>query len=171
MPSVDELRRLLIRNFTTPDASWETMDRAPLYDGVMSKRLASDTAAQKLGLSVDIVPPGMRACPYHFHYVNEEMFIVLEGSGTLRVAGEMLPITAGDCLFLPAGPEYPHQIINTSDAPLKYLSASTRSEAEICEYPDSGKYQAITKIEPDTLLNLRRIHRVKDDLDYWDGEP
>ena len=43
------------------------MDRAPHYDGVVSKRLAHDKAAAQLGLSVDIVPPGKRACPYHFH--------------------------------------------------------------------------------------------------------
>ena len=170
MPTIDELRSLLIRNFATPDASWDTMDRAPHYDGVISKRLARDTAAKKMGLSVDIVPPGKRACPYHFHYVEEEMFIVLEGSGTLRVAGQMVPIAAGDCLFIPPGPSFPHQIINTSDAPLKYLSASTRAEAEICEYPDSGKYLAFTKRGPETLLNDGRMHRVKDDLDYWHGE-
>jgi uncharacterized cupin superfamily protein len=170
MSGIEALRNKLIRNFATPDASWQTMDRAPLYDGVVGKRLARDTAAQKLGLSVDIVPPGKRACPYHFHYVEEEMFIVLEGSGTLRVAGEMLPIAAGDCVFIPPGPSFPHQIINTSDAPLKYLSVSTRAEAEICEYPDSGKYLASVKSGPETLLNGGRMHRAKDDLDYWDGE-
>ena len=170
MTTTEELRSKLIRNFATPDTSWETMDRAPHYDGVVSKRLARDTAAKKLGLSVDIVPPGKRACPYHFHYVEEEMFIVLEGSGTLRVAGEMLAITAGDSIFIPAGSEYPHQIINTSDAPLKYLSVSTRAEAEICEYPDSGKYMAFTKSGPETLLQGGRMHRVEHDLDYWDGE-
>ena len=166
----EDLRSKLIRNFATPDASWETMDRAPHYDGVVSKRLARDTAAIQLGLSVDIVPPGKRACPYHFHYVEEEMFIVLEGSGTLRVAGEMLPITAGDSIFIPAGPEYPHQILNTSDAPLKYLSVSTQAKVEICEYPDSGKYGAFTKSGPETLLQGGRMHRVEHDLDYWDGE-
>ena len=174
MPSVEELRNTLINSFATPDApdaSWQTMDRAPHYDGVVGKRLARDKAAVQLGLSVDIVPPGKRSCPYHFHYVEEELFIILEGSGTLRVAGEMLAITAGDSIFIPAGPEYPHQIINTSDAPLKYLSVSTRSKAEICEYPDSGKYLASTKSGPGTLLNDGRMHRAKDDIDYWDGEP
>ena len=170
MNNVENLRSKLIRNFAAPDASWETMDRAPHYDGVVSKRLARDTAAIQLGLSVDIVPPGKRACPYHFHYVEEEMFIVLEGSGTLRVAGEMLPITAGDSIFIPAGPEYPHQILNTSDAPLKYLSVSTQAKVEICEYPDSGKYGAFTKSGPETLLQGGRMHRVEHDLDYWDGE-
>ncbi len=170
MTKVEELKQNLVRSFAQPDESWQTSDRARHYDGTLSKRLARGTAAKQMGLSVDIVPPGKRACPYHFHYVEEEMFMILEGRGTLRVAGEMIPVVAGDAIFIPAGPEYPHQLINTSDAPLKYLSASTRADAEICEYPDSGKYLAFAKDSPETLLRGGRMHRVKDDLDYWDGE-
>jgi uncharacterized cupin superfamily protein len=84
------------------------------------------------------------------------MFVIIEGQGTLRVAAEMLPLRAGDVVFIPAGPEYPHQIINTSDAPLKYLFISTQDSPEICEYPDSGKFMAesvngVTR--PDTELS------------------
>jgi uncharacterized cupin superfamily protein len=89
---------------------------------------------------VDILAPGTRGCPYHLHHAQEEMFVVLEGEGTLRVAGERLPIRTGDVVFIPAGPQYPHQIINTSDAPLRYLSISTMEQPEGCEYPDSGKF-------------------------------
>ena len=166
--SIDELRAKLIRNFN--DASLHTMDRAPLYDGVKSARLARGTAAQQMGASIDIVPAGKRSCPYHFHYVEEEMFIVLEGEGTLRVAGEMLPIHAGDMIFIPPGPEYPHQILNTSDKPLKYLSLSVNAETEICEYPDSNKYLAYSRHAKAQLLGDGRMHRVEHDLDYWDGE-
>ncbi len=163
----DDLRSKLIRNFN--DAKLETCDRAPLYDGSQSARLARGTAAKDMGATIDILPPGKRGCPYHFHYVEEEMFIVLEGEGTLRVAGEMLPIRAGDVMFIPPGPEYPHQILNTSDNPLKYLSLSVNSKAEICEYPDSNKYMAFSRTKG-PLLDGGRMHRVKDDLDYWDGE-
>ena len=41
----------------------------------------------------------------------------------------------GDVIFIPPGPECPHQIINTSDAPLKVLSVSTMETPEICEVP------------------------------------
>jgi uncharacterized cupin superfamily protein len=98
------------------------------------------------------------------------MFVILEGCGTLRVAGEMIPIRAGDVIDIPPGPEYPHQIINTSDAPLKYLSISTQDVPEICEYPDSGKYLAYT-LEKGPLLDRGRMRRPDTDLDYWDGEP
>jgi uncharacterized cupin superfamily protein len=97
------------------------------------------------------------------------MFVILEGAGTLRVAGEMIPIRAGDVIDIPPGPEYPHQIINTSDAPLKYLSISTQELPEVCEYPDSGKYVSYSRIKG-PLLDGGRMHRPDTDLDYWDGE-
>ena len=164
---IDELRRKLIRNFREVERTRE--ERAPLYDS-LSARLATGPAATKLGISVDIVPPGKRSCPYHFHYAQEEAFVVLSGEGTLRVAGEMLPIKAGDTIFIPPGPEYPHQIINTSDAPLEYLSISTKDSPEVVEYPDSGKYLA-TATRDGNPYGFDRIHRAKDDLDYWDGGP
>jgi uncharacterized cupin superfamily protein len=162
----EALAQLLIRNFN--DAALQREVREPLYD-TRCARLARGTDARKLGASIDIVAPGMRSCPYHFHHAEEEMFIVLEGRGTLRVAGEMLALRTGDIAFIPPGPEYPHQIINTSDAPLKYLSISTRETPEICEYPDSGKYLAIARLDNEKAFDA--IQRTTGNLDYWDGEP
>lgn len=134
--TADELRRRLIRNFDNAPKVREL--RAPL-DDTLCARLAPGTAAAKLGISVDIVSPGMRSCPYHFHYAQEEAFVILEGEGSLRLAGEMLALTAGDTVFIPPGSDYPHQIVNTSNAPLKNLSISTRETPEVVEYSDSGK--------------------------------
>ena len=160
------LRDQLIRNFD--DVPKERELRAPLYD-TMCARLAQGTAAQSLGMAIDIVAPGMRGCPYHLHHAQEEAFVILEGRGTLRVAGEMLEIKAGDVAFLPAGPDYPHQIVNTSDAPLKYLSISTQTRPEIVEYPDSGKYLATAGASGPA--RFARMGRLDTDLDYWEGEP
>ncbi len=165
--SAEALRRLLVRNIDETPLNHDV--RPPLYDSVGAP-LAAGTAARKLGASVDIVAPGMRSCPYHAHHAQEEMFIVLEGEGTLRVAGEMLPVRQGDVVFIPPGPEYPHQLINTSTAPLKYLSVSTKDTPELVEYPDSGKYLVTSRVEG-REAPFRRMHREASDLDYWDGEP
>lgn len=164
-----DLRTALIRNFN--EVQLQTAERAPLYDGGASASVVGPRLmpGRRIGCGIDILPPGKRACPYHFHYAQEEVFIVLEGQGTLRVAGETLPIKAGDVISIPPGPEYPHQIINTSDAPLKYLSLSTQEFPEVCEYPDSGKYLAFTRTDG-PLLQRGRMHRADTDLDYWDGE-
>lgn len=159
------LAQRLIRNFEQVEKNHDS--RPPLYDSI-GARLGTGTAASKLGASIDIVAPGMRSCPYHFHYAQEEMFIVLEGTGTLRVAGEHLPIKSGDIIFIPPGPEYPHQIINSSDAPLKYLSISTREQPELVEYPDSGKFQATALHEDEPV---RYVQRPSASLDYWQDEP
>ncbi len=156
----------LIRNFN--EAQVEQQVRAPLYD-TLCARLGPGTAAHKLGASIDIVAPGKRSCPYHFHYAQEEMFVILEGTGSLRVAEEMLPLRAGDVIFIPPGPEYPHQIINTSTEPLKYLSVSTRETPEVCEYPDSGKYSAMASASEGRRFNATQ--RTDLNVDYWDGEP
>ena len=155
------LARKLIRNWN--DAKLTREERAPLYDA-LGARLGTGTAATKLGASFDIVAPGKRSCPYHLHHAQEEMFIVIEGEGSLRVAGELLPIRAGDVMFIPAGPEFPHQIVNTSEAPLKYLSISTQERPEVCEYPDSDKFMAYGG-------GFTGLQRRTTRLDYWEGEP
>jgi len=163
---VDELARKLVRNFNDIEKTAEV--RLPLYE-TLSARLGTGTAAKHLGASIDIVAAGKRSCPYHFHNAQEEMFVILEGDGTLRVADELIPIRAGDVIFIPPGPEYPHQIINSSEAPLKYLSVGTRHDPEVVEYPDSGKYQAIVRGKEGGPLLL--VQRKANSLDYWDDEP
>lgn len=157
----DALRRHLIRNLD--EVTLERQQRPPLYD-TSCGGVSDGTAATKLGAGVDVLAPGKRSCPYHFHHAQEEMFVILEGCGTLRVAGRMLPVRAGDVVFIPPGPDYPHQFVNTSDAPLKYLSISTQERPEICEYPDSGKAMAYDR-------GFRLTQRSAANLDYWDGEP
>lgn len=156
----------LIRNFN--EVPLTRLLRQPHYDA-QGSRLARGTAAQKLGASFDILEPGKRGCPYHLHHAQEEMFVILEGNATLRVAGEMLPVKAGDVIFMPAGPEYPHQIINTSDAPVRYLSISTMETPEICEYPDSGKFLAEGSLKSATPFEA--IRHAGESADYWEGEP
>ncbi len=89
------LRDKLIRNID--DVEWRAENaHSSLYEGVRSASLVGrrvpSTVAKKLGASVDWVPPGKATCPYHFHYAQEEMFVILEGSGTLRVADERIPV-------------------------------------------------------------------------------
>ena len=157
------LREKLIRNIH--ELPTEALSRSPLYRSQMAG-VSEGTVATQLGCGYDIVPPGMRSCPYHFHWAQEEMFVILDGEGTLRVADEHIPVKSGDVIFIPAGPEYPHHLINTGLRDLKYLSISTQQQPEVCEYPDSGK---VGVFPPEG--GQRLIQRRSESLDYWDGEP
>src|SRR5262249_17527626 len=95
--------------------------------------------SRKLGFNVTVVPPGKRAYPYHAHRGNEEMFFILEGEGSVRIAGATHRIRKGDFVSLPPGRDSAHQIVNDSAADLRYLAVSTMELPEVVEYPDSGK--------------------------------
>jgi uncharacterized cupin superfamily protein len=156
-----ELRLRLVRNID--EVKLEHQERAPLYD-TRCGGVTEGTAATKLGAGFDILEPGKIGCPYHYHLAQEEMFVILEGEGTLRVAGERLPVRAGDVIVIPPGPEYPHHLINTGSMPMKYLSISTQERPEICYYPDSNKLGAFAK-------DHRLMQRKGESLDYWTDEP
>ena len=128
--------------------------------------------ATKLGYGVVVVKPGKRGWPYHSHYINEEMFFILEGEGTLRHAGEEYPIRAGDFICSPADPGQPHQIINTSEADLRYLCVSTEQTPEICLYPDSDKFGVYhgNFRKMDDPAAFRHLGRRSQSLGYLDGE-
>lgn len=126
--------------------------------------------ARRLGVSLAVVPPHSRAWPKHAHHVNEEMMFILEGAGTYHCGSESAPVKAGDLISAPPGDgSTAHQIENTSAAPLRYLTFSTKLEPEIVEYPDSGKF-GVASFAGKDRPTIRFMGRVGMNLDYWDGE-
>ncbi|MEM7530591.1 MAG: cupin domain-containing protein [Chloroflexota bacterium] len=118
----------------------------------------------KLGCTMVEIEPGKRAWPYHLHYGQEELFIILEGEGTLRYDDEEYPITQGEIFFAPIGEGTAHQIMNTSDTPMRYLALSSMSDPEVCYYPDSQKYGSYSD------LGLQFLSRKESAVEYMDGE-
>jgi uncharacterized cupin superfamily protein len=134
------------------------------YEGTQMGMVGMMLGSQKLGYNVTVVPAGKRAFPLHNHHVNEEMFFVLEGSGEVRIGAETFPVKYGDFICCPpGGKELAHQIVNTSDAELRYLAVSTKQSPEIAEYPDSGKFGVLEG-------NFRFLGKEGESLGYYDGE-
>jgi len=127
---------------------------------------------QQLGLSYNVVQPGKSGCPFHNHHVEEEAFIILSGNGDYRFGDRRMAVKAGDVLGAPAGgPETAHQLINTGAVPLVYIGLSTMAKTEICEYPDSGKFMAKTRVGEAMVKRFSFVGREDAAIDYWDGEP
>lgn len=134
--------------------------------------VASRLGARKLGYRVVVLPPGKKAWPFHLHHVNEEMFFIIEGAGSLRFGDQRYSLRAGDVICCPAG-GMAHQIVNTSEHDLKYLAVSTMEPAEVAEYPDSGKFAAMAGRPPGgdrSQAAFWAVGRREAAVDYWDGE-
>ena len=135
--------------------------------------IASRIGARQLGCRLTVVPPGKQAWPYHAHLSNEEMFFVLEGSGTLKLAGKTYPLRAGDVVCCAADPQAAHEIRNDSDADLKYLAISTMLEPDVVLYPDSQKFGVIAGRPPgrsEGKTTLKIFAPTDSGVDYWEGE-
>ena len=152
--------------------SFQTWSHGKNFECQMGE-VGGELDSKKLGFNVTVIPPGKRAFPYHAHRANEEMFFILEGEGSVRIAGAVHRIRKGDFISLPPGRASAHQIINDSKAPLRYLAVSTMEVPEVVEYPDSGKLGMMAGSlggRPASEETIRHFARLKDGVDYWDGE-
>jgi uncharacterized cupin superfamily protein len=99
--------------------------------------------ARKLGSShcgfrVYRLAPGMQSTRLHRHLLQEEMFLLLAGTGTLRHGDREVPVKAGDFILYPAGEEAAHTFVNTGSQPMEYVATGNRLAYEVCEYPEEG---------------------------------
>ena len=135
-----------------------------------SKRaeFSAGIGARDLGYNLTELPPGKTNCPFHSHRAEEEMFLILEGEGELRYGTESYKIRRHDVIACPTGGAgTAHQIINTGKTTMRYLSLSTMSKIEICEYPDSNKIGVhANEITPE----LHNIYRAETTVEYYDRE-
>ena len=126
------------------------------------------------GIKLYDVAPEMLMNPPHCHSAEEEIFVVLEGSGVLTVwphlRGQTEPerfpgtreehsLRAGSVVASPAGVGRPLDF-RAGDDGLRVLAYGTRDPNDIAFYPRSGKVM---------LRGVGLVGRLER-LDYWDGE-
>ena len=63
---------------------------------------------------------------YHTHENNEEVYVILEGRGTMTIDGQKHEIVAGDVIL--NKPYGSHGLENTSDTNLKIIVFEVQSE-------------------------------------------
>jgi uncharacterized cupin superfamily protein len=125
------------------------------------KRLGAAAGGKGLGVSWFELQPGKKAFPSHFHLANDEAVFVLEGEGVLRLGDQEHRVRAGDYVAFNPGPPA-HQIINRSQAPLRFLAISTMNEPEVAVYPDSKKVGILARGH-----GIMSVHRSDDAVDYY----
>jgi uncharacterized cupin superfamily protein len=130
-------------------------------------RLGRQAGTEKLGLSLWEVPAGEAAYPYHWHLAEEEAVVVLEGRPSLRTPDGWRELAQGEVVSFPVGERGAHQIVNRTDATVRFLSVSNQ-QPDIVVYADSGKVGAFER-KPEGG-GLYKIFRADDAVDYWADE-
>lgn len=96
--------------------------------------------SEKFYVNIDKIPPGSKSAKYHSHSRQEEFFLILSGTGTLRIDGNEYPVSKGDFVAKPAGKNIAHQFINTGDELLEILDVGTNESGDVAYYPDEDMY-------------------------------
>jgi uncharacterized cupin superfamily protein len=80
------------------------------------------------------IPPRGEGYPPHCHAAEEELFVVLEGSGTVTLGDESAGVRRGSVVSRPAGTRIAHSF-GAGDDGLAYLAYSTREPNDVVCYP------------------------------------
>ena len=130
-------------------------------------RLGRQAGSEKVGLSLFVVAPGQAAYPYHFHLAEEEILVVLGGRPSLRTPEGWRELEEGEVVAFRTGEQGAHQIVNRSDAEVRFLAFSNQ-QPDVVVRPDSGTIGAYER-QPDGG-GLRLVFREADAVSYWYGE-
>jgi len=131
-------------------------------------RIGYELGTELIGASLWEVPPGEAAYPYHFHYADEELVIVLSGRPSLRTPEGTRELETGEAVHFPLGEEGAHQIINRTEEVATFLAVSSHGRPDIVVRPDADMI-GVNERQP-TGGGLRLYFKRDDAVDYWTGE-
>jgi uncharacterized cupin superfamily protein len=108
------------------------------YPGVEARAVGQAAGALKSGLNHVRLPTGVTGAPAHCHALEEEMFVVLEGGGTLRLGADEHPLRSGDVVARPPSTGVPHSFVAGPDG-MTYLAYGTVEPGDSVYYSELGK--------------------------------
>ena len=152
----------MVRILNVDNLPDEFMDDPKFESKMKTLYLGAAAGNDKLYANIDYVKPGAKSVKYHSHSEQEEFFLILEGSGTLRMNDKKIPVKRGDFVAKPAGKGIAHQFINDGTEVLQILDCGLNERDEVITYPDDGVI----------LLKKQRIaFKISDALKEWSSDP
>lgn len=131
-------------------------------------RIGYELGIELIGCSLWELPAGEAAYPYHFHYSDEELVIVLSGRPSLRTPEGNRELEEGEAIRFQLGKEGAHQIFNPTDQPATFLAVSSHGRPDVVVYPDADKIGVGERLPEGG--GLRAFFRRGDAVDYFDRE-
>jgi uncharacterized cupin superfamily protein len=112
----------------------------PPYDQACAGRkrwkLGDAAGLTQFGVNLLRLPPGQWSSQRHWHALEDEFVIVLEGEAVLVTDDGEEVLRAGDCAGFAAGEPNGHHIQNRSDTEVVLLEIGSRRPGESAAYPD-----------------------------------
>ena len=140
-------------------ADVEAQERRRGATDLVRRDLGRAAGSVTSGLTHYDIAPGAESFPPHVHTAEEELFVVLGGSGVVRLGDEEQPVARGSVVARPAGTGVAHHFV-AGDERLELLAYGERDPRDVCWYPRSQKI---------SFRGFNAVFRVER-LDYWDGE-
>ncbi|MGH2891890.1 MAG: cupin domain-containing protein [Solirubrobacteraceae bacterium] len=123
------------------------------------RELGRAAGARASALNWVRVAPGRLAHPEQCHSLEEKLFVILSGAGTLLLGEEEIPIGPGHVIGRPAGTGVAHTFRAGAEE-LTFLAYGSIEPGDLCYFPRSGKV---------ALRGLGVVARLAA-VDYWEGE-
>jgi uncharacterized cupin superfamily protein len=118
-------------------------DVPTVLDG-RARRAGRVAGATATGLNHVVLSAAGQGAAAHCHSHEEELFVVLDGDGVLKLwprgqqGAEEHPLKAGDVVSRPAGSGVAHAL-RAGEQGMTYLAFGTREPGDMCFYPESGR--------------------------------
>jgi uncharacterized cupin superfamily protein len=123
------------------------------------RNLGRAVGSRRAGLQHVVVDPGRYSTAQHCHSLEEEIFVILDGTGVLVLGDEETPVRPGHVIARPPGTGVAH--VFRAETELTYLAYGTREPGDMCFYPRSDKI---------AFRGLQLMGRIERVADYWEGE-
>ena len=147
----------------TADAPFDELREGKFVAG--EHDLGTGTGSRRTGLRHAIRAAGRWSCPPHWHAIEHEIFVALDGAATLELYdndGQVVeehPLRPGDVVRRPLGHPKRAHALRGGDGDFTYLAYGMRRDEDIIFYPRSRKAYLGS-----VLVRLDLAD------DYWDGE-
>jgi uncharacterized cupin superfamily protein len=145
--------------FDIKDVPWQEANRGDRF-GMKFQVLSEFAGGKQITVCMEILPPGKQANQKHYHLLEEEHVMVLEGSMTVLLGDRAHEISAGQYICFPAGQKIGHALVNRTGEPCRYLVFGNPQPHDVMVFTDTGRV---------SVRLTGESYRGSATMDYWEG--
>jgi uncharacterized cupin superfamily protein len=145
--------------FPISEVPWQEFMRGERF-GMRFQVLSDFGGGSQITVAMEVLDPGRQANQLHYHLLEEEHVLVLEGSMTVQLGERRHLVDAGHYVCFPAGQKVGHALINHTDAPCRYLVLGNPRKHDVAVFPETGRV---------SVKLTGESYRTTPTVGYWDG--